>query len=472
MESKYKKLAQNTAIFAIGSFGSKVLSSLIVPLYTYVLTTVEYGKIDLFTTSISLMLPFVTLLMQESLLRFVLGKEIRENVAVSNCWLIFVGGSALAIALFPLYKVAYGSTQLAIVFLLLLILNSFNQIFSQFLRAVGRNVAFMLDGVIITAVTLASNFTLLVGFHMGMMGYLYSAVLAQAVSAVFILFAGNLWEHISFRYCDFTLLKKMLKYSIPLIPNSMMWWIMSAGDKYIINYFLGDGANGLYSLASKLPTIVTMVYSLFFQAWQLSAIEEIGKTDEKAFYTNVYKVTNAMLMLMVTGIVLLVEPVYVLVMNEEFAPSWQYVPLLTIAMIFSCMASFFSVTYTNSMQTAKVFVTTALGAVVNIACNMLLIRPLGLHGVAIGTAVGYLVVAVIRGRASYKETGADFDLGRTIISIVLLLVQSAAVILMGGLWGYLVAVLCVLAEMFLYRKEIFMILNMVWRMVFNKKAQG
>ena len=49
-ESNYKKLVYNTAIFAIGNFGSKVLTFLIVPLYTYVLTTAEYGVIDLFIT--------------------------------------------------------------------------------------------------------------------------------------------------------------------------------------------------------------------------------------------------------------------------------------------------------------------------------------------------------------------------------------------------------------------------------------
>ena len=70
--SKYTKLVKNTAIFAIGNFSTKILTFLIVPLYTYVLTTEEYGRIDLFTTTISFLVPIVTLQVQEALIRYLL----------------------------------------------------------------------------------------------------------------------------------------------------------------------------------------------------------------------------------------------------------------------------------------------------------------------------------------------------------------------------------------------------------------
>lgn len=77
----------------------------------------------------------------------------------------------------------------------------------------------------------------------------------------------TLTKFVSLKCIDKNTIRMLLKYSVPLIPNSLMWWIMSAGDKYIINYFLGDGANGLYSLSSKVPQIINMIYSLFIQAW-------------------------------------------------------------------------------------------------------------------------------------------------------------------------------------------------------------
>lgn len=80
-----------------------------------------------------------------------------------------------------------------------------------------------------------------------------------------ILVFSDFFKVVSFKCIDKKILKMILKYSIPLVPNSLMWWIMAAGDKYIINYFLGDSANGIYSLALKIPQIINMVYSLFIQ---------------------------------------------------------------------------------------------------------------------------------------------------------------------------------------------------------------
>lgn len=127
----------------------------------------------------------------------------------------------------------------------------------------------------------------------------------------------------------------ILKYSIPLVPNSLMWWIMAAGDKYIINYFLGDSANGIYSLALKIPQIINMVYSLFIQAWQMSAIEVESSEDKKGFYQNVFNVTSFGMVFITIGIVMLIKPVYVGVMSKEFAIAWEYVPLLSVSTIIS-----------------------------------------------------------------------------------------------------------------------------------------
>lgn len=450
----YKDLAKNTAIFAVGSFGSKVLSFLIVPLYTYVLTTEEYGRIDLFTTAISLLIPFITLLIQEALLRFLMGKEVSPQTAVNNCWLVFISGTAISIIMAPAFNIIFKFGEYLWLFVAILVLNSFTQIFSQYFRAMGRNVAFTINGIIVTAVLLGANVLFLVVLHLGMKGYFYSMLLSQTMSTIHIIVFGKIFRKLSFKNLDLGILKEMLKFSIPLIPNTLMWWIMSAGDKYIINYFLGDSANGLYSLAMKVPTIVSMIYTIFYQAWQMSAIEAKNRKDEKNFYSNVFKITNGLLAILIVGVIFCVKPVYVAAMSEAFAPAWKYVPLLAIATFFNCCASFFGVVYTVSKKSHMAFLTTFVGAIVNLFFNFILVRKLGLYGIAIGTALGYVAVTAMRIKDANREIGMSFDIVRTCIMVCVMVLQAVCTTLFQGVETYLFGICAFGIVAILYRKEI------------------
>lgn len=136
-ENNYKKLVYNTAIFAVGNFGSKILTFLIVPLYTYVLTTAEYGTIDLFITSLGMVIPFSTMMVNEALIRFVLGKDLTPKEAASNCFAVFLFGAAISIAFTPVYKMIFKFDEYIWIFVALLVVRTFNQIYSEYFRAIN-----------------------------------------------------------------------------------------------------------------------------------------------------------------------------------------------------------------------------------------------------------------------------------------------------------------------------------------------
>ena len=156
-ENKYKKLALNTVIFAVGNFGSKILSFLIVPLYTYVLTTEEYGMIDLFITSLGLMIPFSTMMVNEALIRFTLGKEMTPSEAASNCLVIFCFGAIGSILLTPIYKRIFKFDGYMWMFVALLVIQTFNRIYSEYFKAIDQNVKYTILGLVSTVCTLGFN---------------------------------------------------------------------------------------------------------------------------------------------------------------------------------------------------------------------------------------------------------------------------------------------------------------------------
>ncbi|MDK0796559.1 oligosaccharide flippase family protein [Clostridium perfringens] len=464
MHKKYKSLLKNTAIFTVGSFGSKVLSFLIIPLYTYVLTTSEYGQVDLFSTAISLMIPFSTLLIQEALIRYLSSGEIDSCTAVNNSMLVFIFGSVFTILMCPFYANGLQIKSYVYIYIVIMILNTYTGIFTQYLRADGKVVCFTISGLISTVVLLASNVIFLIILKLGIYGYFYSMLLAQVCVAIYITISGKIISQLNFKKVNMKILIRMLKYSIPLVPNSLMWWIMSAGDKYIINYYMGDSANGIFSIAMKLPMILSMLYNIFMQAWQLSAVEESESSDKTVFYNNVFLAISFIMIIFTSIIIIITEPLFKLVMSVSFSEAWKYVPLMCIATIINCFATFAGTVYIVSKKSIGAFYTTAIGAIINLVTNFMLIKWLGLQGVAIGTILGYLIVMIIRMYDAKKILRMNFDIVRLSASLILLFIESILILNINNVFKYITTLSCLIIIIIFYKKEIFIIIDL-----FNKK---
>ena len=452
-ENKYNNLVKNSAIFAIGTFGSKVLQFLIVPLYTYVLTTTEYGQIDLFSTTISLLLPFVTLLIQESIIRFLTAGEITSEEAVSIGLAMFFCSGALSIIASVIYIFFFGS-KFVLLFFFCLILNSYIAIFQNYLKAYGKISEFMVCGLLNTFLFLIGNVYFLTIAKKGIWGYLYALFFSLVCSAIYISIKGKIFQNFRIKAINRSILKEMLRFSIPLIPNNLMWWIMNAGDKYIINYFLGDAANGVYSISIKLATVITTVFSVFMQAWQLSAIKESGNDEQANFYSKVYVIVMALLFISCSLIITFTRPIFSFVISDNFFEANRYSPLLCVATVLNCLSTFVSVSYIVNKNTKNAFFTTAMGAVVNVFANFLLIKVLGLTGIAIGTIIGYLVVVVLRVIDMKKYLNMNFDWIRTIGSMTIIIVLSIVYLFVGDLQIVIIGMLCSIILFLLYIKEI------------------
>ena len=443
--NRYQKLAKNTAIFAIGTFGSKVLTFLIIPLYTYYLSTAEYGQVDLFSTTANLLVPFMCLSIQEALIRFILADINQADRVLSNSMIVFVSGAVLSVLLYPLFCWGFKSNEMGIYFCILLILTMYNTIFCQYLRSTGKNIAFSINGVLITAGLVFCNLFLLVGLKLGVRGYYLSLIFSQGIASIQATIAGNIFREFSIKRIDLPLMKNMVAFSMPLIPNSLMWWIMNAGDKYVIRYYLGASANGIYSVSTKVPTILTLLFSIFMQAWQISAIEEDQSEDRKVFYEKVFSMLNAVLVVAASALTVIIKPVFQMVISESFLGAAKYVPLLCFAGIINCLAGFLGIVYSVNMQSRKAFFTTFVGAAVNLIVNFALIQPLGLYGVAIGTIVGYIAVFVLRYLDMKSYIGMRLGVRTFYLPLLVLTIQIGICLIFDSNMLYLLNGLCFLA---------------------------
>lgn len=392
----YKKLIGNSFVFAIGNLGSKLVSILLVPLYTYYLTTVEYGRIDLITTTTSLLLPIISLSIYDAALRFTMDKNQPTDAVFTNGLSVSFVGTIIAILTYPILTYFNVFGDYTIFMYIILILQAFQTLSAQFIRAIGEVKIFAFNGILMTFVTGVMNVILLVYFNMGILGYLLAIVIANIFSIIYLSLVGKTYRYINLSTINYSLVKKMLVYCVPLIPNALMWWVMNASSRYFIAFFVGASANGLFAVANKIPSLLSILNQIFSQAWQLSAIEEYSSKDKSKFYSEVFNYFSMVMFLGSSAILIVIKIAMEYVVSPEFYVSWRYVPFLLLGVVFSSFSSFLGTNYIAAKKTGGVFRTSIIGGVVNVVSNLILLPLIGTNGASISTMISFFVIWIIR----------------------------------------------------------------------------
>ncbi len=431
MKNKYTTLLSNTLLISLGTFGSKLLVFFMVRFYTDYLTASEYGTADLITQTANLLFPIISLGITEGIFRFALDSERDKRSVFTIAFSVITLGSLLFIAIIPILNLVgnfKGYVWLIVVYTLAA---CYHALCSQYIRAIGKTAFFAVQGIINTSFVIILNIVFLAYFNMGILGYVLSVVIADTLCAVIIFIKEKLWRLLtkSIQKSDFT---AMLKYSIPLIPTTVFWWITSVSDRYMVNGFIGSEANGIYAVSYKLPTLLTLVSTVFMQAWQFSAVSEAeGERQEHiSFFSTVWGSFQAVMFLVGSAVIVFAKPAIKILTTDEFYSAWEYVPLLSVAMIFTAFTNFMGTVYVVNKKSNISFITALVGAVTNIILNFLLIpSPLGVQGAAIATVVGYLTAFIIRSVIAHKYIPFKLCSMHITINTVIILIQTAVMIL-------------------------------------------
>lgn len=429
---KYKKLAVNTVIFAIGTFSSKILSFLLMPFITKVMGTGEYGAADLVQQTANVLIPVVTLAVNSAALRFALDKAAdKRDVFTTGIRTTFVGFAIFLvfIPVFPLIKVndfVLGDYTLLIY--LFVLVSSMRQLCQQFVRGCGHVRLFAIDGILATATNLGFTLLYLGVFHWGVTGYVMSIITSDALSVLFLFWRGRLAGQIKWKGNNPIVRKNMLKYCIPLIPTIILWWIINVSNRYLVTYFIGLDANGLYTAASKIPNFVVMFSSIFIDAWQLSAVDEYDSEDRAKFFTNIFRIYSGGVFTVASALILFDQFITTILVSDSYYTSWEYVPVLIIATTFSCLVNFLASIYMAEKKSVMSMVTAMLGAVMNVVVSLILIPRIGTVGAAVGTAVSFITVFVARVINTRKYVKIDFKFGQMIPQVIILIVQTVVLL--------------------------------------------
>lgn len=454
-----KNLLQGTGIYAIGMFGTKLLSFIIVPLYTYYIATNDMGVYDLLVSTVSLLAPLVTMQISDAAYRWIIHGEgdtaayIRAALQVlfANCLL----ATLLILGVNRFIKIPYCAY-----FVLLLISTRIMETLQKLLRALRRQKLFAFSGILYSAVFLLLNVYRICVKREGITCLFQNSIFAGWVTIVYILVSVPDLRVNILQKPDLPIVRDFYRYSIPLVPNYLNWWIINSSDRYIVAFFLGVSSNGILAITHKFPTLLQTVLTLFTSSWQDLAVSE-NERNTGAYYTKVFRIYARLVLSMMWLLIPLTKIFINLVMGADYKIACDYVAFYYLGAAFQSFSSFYGVGYLRRKNTKQAFSTSICGAVINAITNLAMVRWIGLQASAISTFLGFLVMWIIREKQNRDELGIVVRKAEIITCTLIGIAVSVLSIIGGYALNILLAVGGTVGAFLLNRAEIKTVLQFV-----------
>lgn len=406
--SKFEQLGKNTVLVFVGNIGSKMIAFLMLPFYTKWLSVGDYGTSDSALIYVSLLIGIVTLSISESIFIFPKDQELKKQKQYFSSGLLY----SLLLLIFTSFLL-YGIRELLVEvnilksitanigYIYLLVVTLFLQTFlQQFSRSINNIKVYAISGVVLTV--LATILSLVLIPKYGLDGFFIAQILSFLLSAVYTLMHSKAYKYFSLQELNFEKYREMAKYSVPLIPNAIMWWLVGSLNRPIMEEYLGMHAIGLFAVAYKFPSLINVLFSVFMVSWQISVIEEYKKAGYEKFYNQILKLVFTLLSFCVIILSVVGKPLTGFIADVKFYDSWKYIPILSLSALFSSIAGFVGCNFAAIRESKFYFYSSIWGAIMAIVFNLVLIPIWGLYGAVTAIVISHFVMALSRIKYSWK----------------------------------------------------------------------
>lgn len=410
--NRSEKLVKNTAILTFGKICTRGIMFIMTPLFTRWLSQSDYGTFDLIVTYITFLMPIITLECAEAVFRHLLdAREDRDKkIIITNAVVIDLIGFIICILITTILAVSFEQIRNVVVyFVILLISETINTLMMMILRGLKMLPTYTVANIIYV-IAMIISVTILVKFmNLGLAGIILGYSIGYFVSSIFIIIKSKFLQYVSFKCFDKLMAKRMLKYSLPMIPNTLSWWIVDASDRTIVSSILGSSTNAILAVAHKIPNLCQTIFSVFHMSWQENATETINDKDRDKYYSsimnNMFVILTSICVLILSGNFIIFKVLF----TEEYFAAYYQVPILMLSIVLSMLAQFVGGIYVAKMESKTNGITTIIAAVINIIVNLGLINFIGLYAATVSTLVAYISLFIIRYVKVKKEIDLKFN---------------------------------------------------------------
>ncbi|MFV8360172.1 lipopolysaccharide biosynthesis protein [Flavobacterium sp. LS1P3] len=472
--SKYKQLGKNTVLVFVGNIGSKMIAFLMLPFFTKWLTVEEYGTSDNAMIYVSLLIAIVTLSISESIFIFPKDKDLKSQkqyfssgLLYSLFLLIVTGFLLFGIKEFLLEVNILKSITNNISYIYLLVVALFLQTFSQqFSRSINNIKVYAISGVVLTFLTAILSLFLIPQY--GLVGFFIAQILSFFISALYTFIHSKSYQYFSFKVLNFEKYRQMITYSIPLIPNAIMWWLVASLNRPLMEEYLGMHAIGLFAVAYKFPSLINILFSVFMVSWQISVIEEYQKESYEKFYNQILKLVFSLLVFCVIMLSVLGKTLIGFVADIKFFEAWQYIPILSLSSLFAAVSGFVGTNFSATRESKYYFYSSVWGALIAVVFNIILIPIWGLYGAVTAIVLSHLIMAITRVKYSWKIVKISNFYFYLLMSLISLIVVLVSTFIKNDTIAISTTVVCLVLFTLMIRKDLIQGFQLI-KLVFKKQ---
>lgn len=394
-----KALLTGTIVYAIGNLGTKILTFLIVPLYTYYISTSDMGDYDLLMTSVSLLVPLISLKISDATYNWMIKQTASNEICIKATYSYLLKSCAIAVTVIGVASRILHIWNVGL-FLAILVLEPILETTQKILRGLKNQKLFAASGIIYTGILVTLNFVTVCFLKWGVTSLLVNTVISHIITIALIFCLEKRIRCLSVTVDKAELVitqKEMLKYSMPLVPSTLSWWVMSVSDRYVIRFFLGSSFNGIYAIATKFPSVLQIFFVLFNNAWTDMALANLHSKEESSKYvSDIFEKMYVFSFSLICCLIPFTKIVTQIILSSDYKKGSVYIGFLYLGAVFQGFSTFASVGYLQNKKTMRAAISSVVGAIVNLLFDLVLIKTIGLFAAALSTYAGFLVMWLVR----------------------------------------------------------------------------
>ena len=397
-KSKQFELIKNTLVIFFSKFCTQFISFFLIPVYTKFLNTSDYGYIDLIQSYIALVVPILLLRMDSAVFRFLIdarnNEKNKSKIISTIIYMCFIQ-IFICVLISSIINYFFSIKYFAFIMINIITMSIFT-ILLQVARGLGKNNEYAIASIICGLVNVSLTTILIIFLNMDSYVILIASSVGNVLASLFLVAKNKIISLFNSDNVDKEKLKEMLKYSLPMIPDGLSWWMVNVSDRTIISLMIGDSMNGVYAISSKFANIMQSFSGVFNITWQESASVHIDEDDRNLFFSQV--LDNSLRIFSSTSILIMIflPLIFNVMVGEDYRATYFYIPILLIGNVFNALSNVLGGAYIAKKITKEVARTTMMCALVNIVINLIFINKLGLWAASISTLVAYIFLFVYR----------------------------------------------------------------------------
>lgn len=455
-----KSFLKNSSILVISNVAAKLINFIMLPLFTAALPPGAYGVTDTVINFSSLIMRLLSLSVDWGMESYFYEErtDSYQKKITSSCNVFFAAATivCLSLGLFskPISSALLQTPDYAYAVFLGFVIASIELVFFSMrvsTRMRGNIKMVGLFSFIQLLINIVCNILFILVFHWGYLSILYSSIISYIVVAA--LYTVENRKYIALGDFDKGLMKKLLRYSVPILPTMLTQWINNSSDRLLIVYFKGEYDAGLYSIAARIVGILSALLNSLPTAYVSFAMDNAERKENRPLYSVVYDCLVIILGSMAFAVSLFAKEIMFLMTDSAYHLAYVAVGPLVYGYVFYMLQTVVGYALAIRKKSSYYTVFSAVGAGINVLLNILFIPSFGYAAAAWTTFASQFIIFIICFVLSEKVFYCNYKLSKSLL--VTLLPFAATVFLeISFFYRIIVFLIYMLALYILYRDRI------------------